>query len=81
MRELKAVAERLCLGLSDGLDPVPTLDASLAARMACYERSLIRDALHQSHGNVAQAAEQLGLPRKTLYDKLVRHQLASEQFR
>ena len=81
VRELKAVAERLCLGLSDGLDPVPTLDASLAARMACYERSLIRDALHQSHGNVAQAAEQLGLPRKTLYDKLVRHQLDSEQFR
>jgi Response regulator containing CheY-like receiver, AAA-type ATPase, and DNA-binding domains len=38
-------------------------------------------ALHQSHGNVAQAAEQLGLPRKTLYDKLVRHQLDSEQFR
>ena len=81
VRELKAVAERLCLGLSDGLDPAQRVAPSLTARMERYERSLIREALCQAHGNVAQAAEQLGLPRKTLYDKLVRHQLASEQFR
>ena len=43
--------------------------------------SLAQTARHFMRFNVAQAAEQLGLPRKTLYDKLVRHQLDSEQFR
>ena len=81
VRELKAVAERLCLGLDDGLAPLPALSSLLTARMEHYERKLISEALLQSRGNVAQAAEYLGLPRKTLYDKLERHQIEPERFR
>ena len=33
------------------------------------------------HGYVALAAERLHLPKKTLYDKLARHQLDPEYFR
>ncbi len=81
VRELKAVAERLCLGLDDGLDAVQSDTISLGTRMDHYERSLIREALRNTGGNVAAAAAQLGLPKKTLYDKLARHQLEPETFR
>ena len=81
VRELKAVAERLCLGLDDGLEAVSAPAVSLAARMENYERGLIREALRGVCGNVAEAAERLHLPKKTLYDKLVRHQLDPETFR
>ena len=83
VRELKAAAERLCLGLGDGLDTAASspITLSLSARMDAYERSLIRDALRATRGNVAEAAERLGLPKKTLYDKLARHQLEPDAFR
>lgn len=81
VRELKAVAERLCLGVGDGLEAIQAETVSLAARLDNYERGLIREALRGAHGNVALAAERLHLPKKTLYDKLARHQLDPEYFR
>ncbi|MFZ3287426.1 MAG: helix-turn-helix domain-containing protein, partial [Telluria sp.] len=42
-----------------------------------YERELIARTLAGVDGNVASAADQLGLPRKTLYDKLKKYQLAT----
>ncbi len=81
VRELKAVAERLCLGVGDGLEGIETASVSLSARMDNYERSQIREALRGTRGNVAVAAEHLHLPRKTLYDKLARHQIDPESFR
>ncbi|MBV7430775.1 MULTISPECIES: sigma-54 dependent transcriptional regulator [unclassified Acidovorax] len=82
IRELRNVAERLCLGLPDGLsqaDP-PPVSTSLTARVDETEAALIREALRQARGRVAQAAEQLHLPRKTLYDKLRRHGLVARDF-
>ena len=81
VRELKAVAERLCLGVDDGLEPLASASVSLAARLENHERCLIREALRGTHGNVADAAERLQLPKKTLYDKLNRHALDPESFR
>ncbi|GHU28272.1 sigma-54-dependent Fis family transcriptional regulator [Betaproteobacteria bacterium] len=81
VRELKAVAERLCLGVDDGLEAVAMPAVSLAARLENYERGLIREALRSVRGNVTEAAERLHLPKKTLYDKLARHQLDPEAFR
>ncbi|MFB0935652.1 MAG: sigma-54 dependent transcriptional regulator [Propionivibrio sp.] len=81
VRELKAVAERICLGVGDGLETVAAPAVSLAARMENYERGLIREALRGTRGNVTEAAERLHLPKKTLYDKLARHQLDPETFR
>ena len=81
VRELKAVAERLCLGVDDGLEAVAMPAVSLAARMENYERGLIREALRSASGNVTEAAERLHLPKKTLYDKLARHQLDHDVFR
>ena len=47
--------------------------ASLSAQMDVVEKHLIEAALRSHKGRVAPTAEALGLPRKTLYDKLTRH--------
>jgi two-component system, NtrC family, C4-dicarboxylate transport response regulator DctD len=46
-----------------------------------FERRLIRDELLVAGGDVRAAAEALGLPRKTLYDKLTRHGLNPAEYR
>jgi two-component system C4-dicarboxylate transport response regulator DctD len=84
VRELKNLADRLCLGLE--LDNQPsnvTTDAprSLTQQMDDFEKQLLTHALGACQGHVAQAADQLKLPRKTLYDKLARHRIDSASFR
>ncbi len=81
VRELRSVAERLCLGLDDGLGLPPASTASLPARLEVFERGLIREGLRSSRGNVASAADLLGLPKKTLYDKLARFDIDPDRFR
>lgn len=88
IRELKNVAERWALGLSDSLSDSPAGDESstataqsLAARVDAAERNIIATALSQCAGNVASAAELLQTPKKTLYDKLLRHGLVAEHYR
>ena len=81
VRELKTVAERLCLGVSDGIESSGIVATSLAAKVEIYERSLIRDALKSTKGNVSDAAELLQIPKKTLYDKLNMHGLEPKNYR
>ena len=81
VRELKTVAERLCLGVSDGIESSGIVATSLAAKVEVYERSLIRDALKSTKGNVSVAAELLQMPKKTLYDKLNMHDLEPKNYR
>jgi two-component system C4-dicarboxylate transport response regulator DctD len=73
----------LQLGLS-GAEPEPTQDArpeSLHAQMEAFERALLICALRQYGGRVTEACVALDLPRKTFYDKLVRHGLKADTFR
>jgi two-component system C4-dicarboxylate transport response regulator DctD len=81
VRELKNVAERFTLGLDDGLPQPPAGADSLASRMVRAERGYIEEALRGAGGQVIRAAEQLGLPRKTLYDKIARHGIDQNAFR
>jgi two-component system, NtrC family, C4-dicarboxylate transport response regulator DctD len=84
VRELKNVADRWALGLPDALTALaPTMpgEQSLAEQMDAAEKRVIEAMLRQCAGNVAQAAELLHTPKKTLYDKLTRHGLVAEQFR
>ncbi len=89
VRELRNSADRLVLGVLEmddaGLEPLAPAQASgahdgtaagkLAQKVSDFESLLIANALAASGGNVALAAEQLGLPKKTLYDKLKKHHL------
>lgn len=70
VRELQNVAERVCLGVDDGLVARESPAASLPARLELMEKAMIRDAMAIAEGNVGKAADLLQIPRKTLYDKL-----------
>lgn len=79
VRELRNFADRLVLGV---LEPVAVLtdipgSDSLPQRVDAFERMLIAEALLANDGNVAATAERLGVPKKTLYDKLKKYQLSS----
>ena len=70
MRELKAAAVRFVLGL-------PALEAArvmrswtLKDRMARIESCLIQDCLSRHNRQVTDAAQELGIPSRTLYNKL-----------
>ncbi|MES2148637.1 MAG: sigma-54 dependent transcriptional regulator [Pseudomonadota bacterium] len=74
LRELRNFAERLVLGIVQPGAPAAALPLPL--QVDAYERAVILRALDQVDGNVASAADHLGVPRKTLYDKLKKYQLA-----
>ncbi|NRF72114.1 sigma-54-dependent Fis family transcriptional regulator [Aquincola sp. S2] len=76
VRELKAFAERLVLGVA-GADAAPADGSALPLpkRLELIEKRLLREALAAADGQVALAAERLGIPKKTLYDKLKRFEI------
>ncbi|KQV80085.1 Fis family transcriptional regulator [Massilia sp. Root351] len=51
--------------------------ASLPQQVDNFERDLIAQALAAAEGNVALAADNLSVPRKTLYDKLKKYQIST----
>lgn len=84
VRELQNAAERFALGLElalDGQTPsaaapaAPMLSGNLSEQVEQFERSLIAAELAQPHGSMRSLAEALGIPRKTLHDKLRKHGL------
>jgi two-component system C4-dicarboxylate transport response regulator DctD len=90
VRELRNFAERLVLGLvpapAAAVPPAvpppvsaatPAAGLSLSQQVDAYERELILHALAEAGHNVALAADNLLLPRKTLYDKLKKYQIGT----
>ena len=80
VRELKANAEAFALGLFDmpGGTSTSATPQTLADRVADFEAREIAAALDAHHGNTLRAAETLGLPRRTLNDKMRRYGLTSD---
>lgn len=79
IREVKALAEAYALGLvptpaSNTRAPRPQ---TLAQRVADFEAREIAAVLDTHRGNTLRAAETLGLPRRTLNDKMRRYGLLS----
>jgi two-component system, NtrC family, C4-dicarboxylate transport response regulator DctD len=80
VREVKAAAEAYALGvfeLRDEAAPVLT-EQTLAESLAGFERREIAAALDRHRGNTLRVAETLGLPRRTLNDKMRRYGLISD---
>jgi len=84
VRELQNVAMRYALGF--GLEPADTtLGASasnnedLPDRVATFERAIIQQTLLANNGRLKPTYEQLGISRKTLYEKIRKHGLQARE--
>ncbi len=91
VRELRNAAERFVLldGIDAALpahnktDPANSsisAQGSLSDQVNAFEKTLISQALRLSEGCVRQASETLRIPRKTLHDKLRKHNLERTDF-
>jgi two-component system, NtrC family, C4-dicarboxylate transport response regulator DctD len=84
VRELRNVADRFVLGLLD--ESVSVLSGrafpkvSLGNQIHRFERVLIEDALAEHHGNATLVCRSLGIPKRTLYDKMRKLGLSTEEF-
>ena len=85
VRELRNVAERFTLGMPTRVDPASSDDntgkPSLETKLNLFERQLIEEALRGCSGRTAIACERLGVPKKTLYDKMRRLGISTEEFK
>jgi len=80
VRELRNFADRLVLGVvENALPDAQDGDDTLPRRVDAFERMLIVEALGKCDGNVATAADRLGVPKKTLYDKIRKYQLSGSR--
>jgi two-component system C4-dicarboxylate transport response regulator DctD len=80
VRELQNAAERFALGLELELEGaahanMPSSSGGLSEQVEAFERALIAGELTRPHSSVRSLAEALGVPRKTLHDKLRKHGL------
>ncbi|PWV71824.1 sigma-54 dependent transcriptional regulator [Halomonas sp. A11-A] len=90
VRELRNLAERYVLlgaafdyrlqALLEGAES-DAGELPLPQQVELFEKSLIDQALARQRGRVTEVAEHLGLPRKTLYDKLRKYGLKAEDYR
>jgi len=78
VRELRNAADRLVLGLPahDAAPQQQASAASLAARVADFEKSVIAGAIRASGGALRPVYEALGISRKTLYEKMQKYGLS-----
>ena len=88
VRELRNVAERhvllgdgcaLNIDEQSGLAPCPPM--TLPQHVEAFEKSLIEQALDNCNGVIQETMQQLGLPRKTLYDKMQKYGLDKNQYK
>lgn len=76
-RALMNAAMQFALGLEAGDER----ELGLAEKMAQIESSILTDALRLNRGNASATAEQLRVPRKTLYDKFTKYGIRPEDYR
>jgi two-component system C4-dicarboxylate transport response regulator DctD len=85
VRELRNVAYRFVLGLLD--DSIGVLgsrtapSASLNEQIDRFEQVLIENALAEFRGNAESASQCLGIPKRTLYEKIRKLGLSIDAFR
>ncbi|ABC27238.1 sigma 54-dependent transcriptional activator containing CheY-like receiver domain [Hahella chejuensis KCTC 2396] len=89
VRELRNLAERyVIMGEECSFDmehmlgePEIQSRRTLTEKVELYEQTLIREALAAHHGSIKDSLVALGLPRKTLYDKMKKYGISRQDFR
>lgn len=88
IRELRNIAERyVLLGESYQFDLSALMRANnssegltLPEQVSCFEKTLIEQALNYNKGDLLKVMSALGLPRKTLSDKMKKYSLERKRF-
>jgi two-component system C4-dicarboxylate transport response regulator DctD len=81
VRELRNTAERYVLlgdwgsQMNSQSDLAPCAQMTLPQHVEAFERALIEQALEETGGIINHTMDLLGLPRKTLYDKMKKYHL------
>jgi len=85
VRELRNAAERYALGMPDPLlaaDETPdSARLTLADQVDAFERKIIERSLAEAGGKISVVMEHLGIPRRTLSEKMARFGIDRRQFR
>jgi two-component system C4-dicarboxylate transport response regulator DctD len=89
VRELRNIAERyVLLGENVGYDLEQLMHGAsaetaitLPQQVDCFEKSLIKQQLELQKGSLKKTMEALGIPRKTLYDKMRKYGLDKSQYK
>ncbi len=89
LRALRHMAERWVLSqnipgkqpLDDTENNALSSPATLPGKIEQFEKLIIEQCLLKHNGNVTRTHAELGIPRKTLYDKLQRHGIKPEVYR
>ncbi len=86
VRELRGYAARVVLGLGEAgtaasAGAVRSGADTLKDAVARFERDAICAALERNRGDVGATTTELGLPRKTFYDKLAKHGIEPAAYR
>lgn len=77
--ELRNFAHSFALGLNVPADQ--KIELTLSEQIDSFEKMVLSDTLKRKGGKAVLAAEALGLPRKTFYDKLAKHGIKAKDFR
>ncbi|WP_369600680.1 sigma-54 dependent transcriptional regulator [Hahella sp. SMD15-11] len=88
VRELRNLAERYVLMGDEALNDLEggawprsgDAQQTLPERVEWFEQSIIRDAMRRHRGVIKDVMVELGLPRKTLYDKLAKYGIRRQDF-
>ncbi len=89
VRELRNIAERyILLGENLGYDLEQLMRGAsaeaaitLPQQVDCFEKSLIKQQLELQKGNLKKTMQALGIPRKTLYDKMRKYGLDKSHYK
>jgi two-component system C4-dicarboxylate transport response regulator DctD len=84
VRELRNAAERYALGLVETfaprMSPAESAPLSLAQQVEAFERAVIERCLEDTGGRISAVMERLGVPRRTLSEKMARLGLDRQRF-
>ena len=84
LHEVRAYARNHVLDLHSDMQnqsAPPALSGTLRDRLSAFEKAILEETLRETRGTIPQTTRKLGLPRKTLYDKLAKHGLSPRDFR
>lgn len=86
VREVKNTATRFVLYQTKAVSDIvneniqPARREHLHDQVLAFEKSMIEYALSQNQGNLSAVSDQLGVPRRTLNDKLIKHDIDRMKF-